>query len=285
MITDKLHTRPKVYEPFISPLVVATFREYAQVLQDHGVVEPQSGQDPSNPIYYTLHLHKFLDLVAGQKSWNSLGIERHGPPNSKSILAQTSDVCRANHAGTWLGLVAFDRSPNPDHVPHSDTEALDLARQIKPLLTGQGFPGFSLDQGYLSPDGKTIAPVAVMYEHQYLAHQIDYKARTGHVDTQRVVLYPDVAFQTQPEFIALKNTGERLGELLNTDPSLRRRATELGFRLVDPTDFTEHGRLAEFLASRGLPAPANNFATANLPDPKYLEKMIKEVGDGCPADR
>ena len=78
---------------------------------------------------------------------------------------------------------------------------------------------------------------------------------------------------------------KRFLELQQTDPELRARATELGFRLIDTKDYSAHGKLTEFLTSHHIPAPDNEFATASLPKPDYLEAMIKEVGDGCPADR
>jgi hypothetical protein len=263
----------KAYGPFVSPLVLATYREYARTLEDHGVVTAQPGQGDT-PYYYTLHLHEFLNLVSAKTSWDTLGIGNYGLTNGRNVLARTSNICKTNAALSYVGIVAYDRSPGRDHIPLNHDEAIALGKDITPLLVGQGLPGENLDKLYLTPEGKSV-PIVVMYEHQYLAYQIA-QAQAGKPDPERVLLYPDVAFQTEPEFIALNDRGIELGDLL-ADPELRRRATELGFRVVDPT---ASGQLAAFLTSRGVPAPpvTGNVTTASLPAVEQLTDLRTEVG-------
>ncbi|MFD0394397.1 hypothetical protein ACFQ3Z_26960 [Streptomyces nogalater] len=51
-------------------------------------------------------------------------------------------------------------------------------------------PSSEKNETYVSAEGKSISPIAVIYEHQFLAHQIAARSATGHVDTGRVLLYP-----------------------------------------------------------------------------------------------
>jgi len=123
----------------------------------------------------------------------------------------------------------------------------------------------------------------VIYEHQYLAHQLRHRERSGELDDDRVLLYPSTAFLTQPKFVALNEDADELGKLLVTDPGLHRRALELGFRVLNPDAMASSEQLSGFLAERRVPEPFPATDTrAVLPDVPLLETMISVVGD-CPS--
>ncbi|MFE4632051.1 hypothetical protein ACFRJ1_01560 [Streptomyces sp. NPDC056773] len=274
----------KVHRPFVSPIVLATYREYAQALTDDGIATPQPAEGTDRPLYYTLDMRKFLDRIDQGKRWNDLGIQRHGISNANRIVAQTPDVCGSNSAGTYLALVSFTwRGDGPD-VPATDQEATSRARSVKPLME-QGLPAADVFKTYISPEGKGIAPVVVAYEHQYLTYQVRYRAEYERLDSERVLLYPSTQFVTQPQFISLNTKGERLGELITTDPELRRRAMELGFRILDPAGEVAGDQLSRFLTERGVPVPAlrTDNTRSTMPRIRYLEQMISIVGDCPPA--
>jgi hypothetical protein len=276
---DQAYASP--HRVFVSPIVLATYREYAETLRAAGVATPQANQDHALPHYYDLDLARFLDLARGGRSWNDLGIATHGFTNGNTVLAQTPDVCAANSAATYLGLVAYVTRGG---IPESEQEAVDLARQIKPLLREQGLPIRNADALYFIPEGRGILPVAVIYEHQYLAHQVRRVEAGIGVDDERVLLYPNVRFQSEPTLIALNEEAQRLAQYLATDPVLRRRALELGYRpLLDPALGESSEELPRFLAERGVPAPSmsTSYTRAVLPDVPTLEAMITTVGD-CP---
>ncbi|MFC9699086.1 hypothetical protein ACFTWD_00075 [Streptomyces sp. NPDC056943] len=284
--TDGLYA--KVHRPFVSPIVLATYREYAETLRDAGIATPlpSEGGDggADRPLYYSLDMRKFLDRIDRGKRWNDLGIRRHGIANANRIVAQSPDVCGSNSAGTYLALVSFTwRGDGPD-VPTTAQEASSRARSVKHLME-QGLPAADVFRTYISPDGKGIAPVVVAYEHQYLTYQVRHRAETGRVDSERVLLYPSTQFVTQPQFIALNDRGDRLGELVTTDPELRRRAMELGFRILDPAGEVAGDQLTRFLTERNVPVPALRGDDTRSPMPRirYLEQMISLVGDCPPA--
>jgi hypothetical protein len=271
----------KVHRPFVSPIVLATYREYAETLRAAGIAtaQPTSGKD--QPLYYVLDMQEFLESIDNKKRWNDIGIR--GITNANRILAQSPDVCVANSAGTYLALVAFTWRGKGDEVPDTDEEADRRAVAIKHLLE-QGLPASDVFRTYLSPEGKGIAPVVVAYEHQYLTYQVQYQAEAKQLDSERVLLYPDSQFVTQPEFIALNKEGDRLGELITHDPELRQRAMELGFRILDPSGEVAGDQLSQFLRQRHIPVPSmeGDNTRSWMPRLRFLERMISIVGD-CPA--
>ncbi|MGP3925349.1 hypothetical protein [Streptomyces sp. 8N616] len=272
----------KVHRPFVSPIVLATYREYAETLRDRGVAAPQGGTGQDRPLYYTLDMKVFLGLIEEGRKWQDLKIEDHGVTNGNKVLAQTPDVCGTNSGVTYLALVAFTRSDGD--VPDTGKEADTLGRDIKPFLTGQGLPPDDLFRTYTSPEGKGIGPVVVAYEHQYLAYQAQFQAHAGKLDADRVLLYPSPQFVTQPQYIALTRAGDRLGELITHDPELRSRAMELGFRILDPTGKVAGDQLTRFLEEREIPVPEMAGDTRSaMPRLALLERMISIVGDCPPA--
>ncbi|MGJ5754090.1 hypothetical protein FB563_2244 [Streptomyces puniciscabiei] len=282
------------YRPFVSPVVLGTYREYAETLHDAGIATPLPGVPAgSKPLYYSLNMQKFLQATADGRRWDSLGTDRsgrrigidsHGIHNGNKVLAQTSDICEANSAGTYLGLVSYIW--NHDNIPQDTAEATRFAERIRLLLNDQGMPSSEKNETYVSAEGKSIAPIAVIYEHQFLAHQIATQAGTGHVDSERVLLYPSARFIAEPQLIALTPAGDRLGDLITRDPALQKRAMELGFRVRDAEGASATSdSLTRFLTDHHIQAPvlSDDDTKAVLPRLDLLEKMIEIVGDCDPV--
>ncbi|GLZ41837.1 hypothetical protein Acsp05_54610 [Actinokineospora sp. NBRC 105648] len=271
--------RQTVHRPFVSPVVLATYREYADTLVANNLAtaQPTAGGEP--PYYYNVSMAPFLERMRAGETWNDLRLGDRGLSNDNVALVNTTDVCVSNGAATYLSLVAYLHRHG---VPKDLADATDLGNEIKPLLRAQGQPIVSPEL-YFVDEGRRNAPIIVIYEHQYLAHQLRHRARQGQLDRDRVLLYPDVALPSEPQFIGLTESGTRLGKLLTTDPDLRRRAMELGFRVFDPTGETASPQLSRFLAESRVPEPARGGIETKvlLPDLPLLEKMIEVVGD-CP---
>ncbi len=277
-------------QPFTSPIVLATYRRYAETLVDNRIARKPTGE---NPLYYTLDTGKFIEAMKGKQTWDALGVGRFGAANGNQVLAQTSNICDSNSGATYLVLLAFLENgrkvpivdPQPAGAPAGPpvlSSAAALAGRIKPLVAAQGFPSADLSESYANL-AEGDKPIVVIYEHQYLAIQLRAKAQGGQPDQDRVLLYPQDNILTKPQFLALKPEAERLGELLTFDPGLQRRAMELGFGVATPAGSTKSTRLYDFLREQGLPTPesADNDSTTLLPDNLVLEEMIKTVGD-CP---
>ncbi|MEU6155280.1 hypothetical protein ABZ816_35380 [Actinosynnema sp. NPDC047251] len=262
------------YRPFFTPIVLATYAEYVAALEQAGVVREQAG---SEGLYYDLSVPALIKVMQEGKFWSDYGMS-----NNNRLIAQIPDPCRTYSGSAYLGMLAF--SLNGNRPPTEEDTAVRIARGIKPLLEVEGQYGDDHAPKFLAPDGRTFATVVVVYEHQFLAHQFAVQDRTGQPDRTRVLLYPEAQHETAPELLAFTPAGSRLGELVSENPALRRRALELGFRVLGPSGETSHyGALSEYLQQRGLPTPTSGVGDTEtwMPNRRLLEKMIVEVG-GCP---
>jgi hypothetical protein len=274
----------KVTQLFTSPVVLASYREYADTLVNYDNVATVQGA-PDTALYYTLDTDKFIKLGEQQKRWNDIGISTHlnkdGKPitNGNQVLAHNSGVCRSNSAGTYLALIAFVKNGN--RPAQTEAEIDHLAAQIRPFITAAGMPEPELFRSYKTSDGPSQGPIVVVYEHQYFAYQLERLRSTGEPDTDRVLLYPKQEFQADPAFISLKEgPADRLAELLKNDSELQRRMMELGYRVLDRTSTTGSDLLFQYLEDQGVPAPAepSDRTRAEFPELDLLERLIKTVG-------
>lgn len=284
LITNRLKAQGRTvttYKPFTSPIVLASYREYAESLREAGVATAETAQtdaDGTDFYYYRLDLPKFLQMIGDRKRWSDIGTI----PSGNRITAWTPDICLSNSGATYMALTAFVQ--NGSEVPQNEREAVELAGKIKPLVGVFGLPSADPFNSYVTPEGKG-SPIVVVYEHQFLSYQVRYRAQTGRLDRDRVLLYPSVNFRTEPQFIPLTALGERVGQLLTNDARLRRRAVELGFRIVNPDAAPANDEFSEFLHGQGVPLPTNTSGDgtmAQLPRLDLLEKMITITGD-CPS--
>ncbi|CAL9589049.1 hypothetical protein SUDANB105_05186 [Streptomyces sp. enrichment culture] len=293
--------------PFVSPLVLGTFRDYAETLVEAGVATAQRPADGGETLYYDLDMARFTSLLDGvddpddpkdgtgrtADTWNGIGyddIARDGRSNSGRVLVRTSNVCESNSAGTYLSILAFVANGNrtPGTRSGDDTRlaanAVErLAAEIKPLIDLQGMWADEQADSYFSDLGESIAPISLIYEHQYLAHQIAHHDRNGRQDTSRVLLYPTPYALTEPQLISLTGKGDRLVRIIQEDEELRRRALELGFRVrFSGADGTSE-QLNSHLAEHGIQVPKENADQTKVyePDLEVLEEIIDYVGD-CP---
>lgn len=265
-------------EIFSSPMVLASYRPYAEALVSAKVADAQD-PDSANPLYYTLDTAEFIELGEAGTTWNGIGIS--GITNGNQVLAHTSGVCRSNSGAAYLGLVAFVK--NNGSPPQTEVEIDRLVQQIQPIMSATGMPESDMFETYVTPEGISQGPVVVVYEHQFLEYQIKHRERTGKSDTDRVLLYPEEEFQTDPEFIVLKpGPADQLATLLATDLELRTRMMQLGYRVYDATDTVNSNELFRYLDKQGLPAPTRDDATSALmPTLDVLETLIRKVGR-CP---
>ncbi len=258
------------YKPFFTPLVLATFRDYAEALQKAGVAKPQPSL--GKPLYYSVEMDKLMALVAGKGRWRD-----YGPGLSANrLLVQSPDPCRSYSGAAYVGLVAFARYAQP---AATEAEAVEQARGIKPMLDAEGQHSDDMAPKYFVPEGRSFATVAVIYEHQYLAHQnrrLDYGLG---LDEDRVLMYPSAQHQTAPDLISFSPEGDAIGALLMSDPALRRRAVELGFHVYSAD--TAQFDFAGYLKQRGIPEPATATGDTEtwLPRDAEFRRMVDEIGD------
>ncbi|ARX83133.1 hypothetical protein SMD44_02547 [Streptomyces alboflavus] len=137
---------------------------------------------------------------------------------------------------------------------------------------------------YFSDEGESIAPVSLVYEHQFLKHQVDHQKKRGQQDDRRVLLYPSPHALTEPEMISLGEEGDRLTDLMESDAALRRRAIELGFRVRFSGEDGTSEQLNAYLREHEVqvPTPNPDQTKVDAPDLDALERIINHVGSCRP---
>lgn len=277
VITARGEPPPDSRKVFTSPLVFASYRPYAELLEANGIAEQLTG---TKSHYYNVDLAKFLKLGVRRTTWAQLSEHpavRAGttaPVSSRKIvLVQTTDMCASSGGGTFAGLVAWQL--NGSAVVQTVAEADRVAAASASLLREQGQPLTSPFELYTSPQGPDIAPITYLYEHQYLQYQADL----GTPDDDLVLLYPDVIASSEPDFIARTEQGRALGEMLTDEGTgLLRRATELGYRVFGDTG----DRLNRWLLDRtdGALSYHQSLGTvASMPAADLMDRIIRYVGD------
>ncbi|MFF3331146.1 hypothetical protein ACFYWX_16520 [Streptomyces sp. NPDC002888] len=307
LILDRQDHSVRSARPFVTPLVLSTFRDYAETLVKAGVATRQQAPDGGKTLYYDLRMGEFTRLLDGvddpkdprdgsdsdADTWNGIGFDKlEGPARSNSgrVLVRTSNVCESNSAGTYLSILAFvankNRTPgaqDPNDPKLAANAVQNVAARIKPLINLQGMWADEQAESYFSDLGESIAPISVIYEHQYLAHQIAYHDKHGRQDTDRVLLYPTPYALTEPQLISLTDGGDHLVRVIEEDAELRERAIELGFRVRFSGEDGTSEQLNAYLREHGIQAPAPNPDQTKVyePDLSVLEEIITSVGN-CP---
>jgi hypothetical protein len=266
---------PDSRKVFTSPLVLASYLPYAELLEANGIAEQLTGTESR---YYTVDLARFLELGVRRTTWADLSEHPAvgagaAVPSRKIVLAQTTDMCTSSGGGTFAGLVAWQLNGNAVVTDAADADR--VAAASAPLLREQGQPLTSPFEQYTSPQGPDIAPITYLYEHQYL----EYQANLGTPDDNLVLLYTDVIASSEPDFIARTEQGRALGELLTDESTgLLRRATELGYRVFGDTG----DRLNRWLLDRsgGTLSYYRGLGTvASMPTADLMDRIITRVGD------
>ncbi|MFE9254291.1 hypothetical protein [Streptomyces sp. NPDC006879] len=312
LIFQRQNRSVRSVRPFVSPLVLGTFRDYAETLVKAGVATAQQAQGGAPTLYYDLDMPAFMTLLdgvhdgsthadqdrdgvpEGADTWNGIGYDNSGEhSNSGRVLVRTSNVCESNAAGTYLSLLAFvangNSTPGTQSTdgPKPGRDAVTaLAEKIKPLINLQGMWADEQADSYFSDLGESIAPVSLIYEHQFLAHQVAHHKQHDEQDAGRVLLYPSPYALTEPQLISLTDKGDRLVKLIEQDQELHDRAMELGFRVRFSGKASASERLNSYLRDNGIqiPIPNSDQTKSYEPDLSVLEQIINDVGNCPPPD-
>ncbi|QFZ20698.1 hypothetical protein [Saccharothrix syringae] len=245
-----------VHTPFQSPMAVATFEPIVQLLEADGAVREGAGG------YQVLDIAKYLEL--SDKRWDQLP-GNTAYPARKNVLITTTDPRESNSAAMYLAIVSFVANDNAV-VSSAEQEAKVLPR-ISKLFLDQGYTQNSTEgpfEDYLSAGmGKT--PMALVYESQYVDRLI---RADGSIRPDMRMLYTAPTVYSKHTLIPLSPNGDRVGQLLATDPDLGRLAATFGFRTTDPKLFAEVARDK---------APADLIDAVEPPSFETLERLLDEV--------
>ncbi|MGH3587919.1 MAG: hypothetical protein ACRDQ0_16540 [Pseudonocardia sp.] len=260
---DKLlATRPaaRTYAPFFSPMAVATFAPIVDLLTRAGVVAPDGS---------TLDVRRYLELAAAGTRWDQLPGNTAFPAR-KDVLLSTTEPCQSNSAAMYLGIASH--VSNADTVVAGPDALAAVLPAVRPLFRDQGYLPRTTEvlfEDYQSA-GMGRVPMALVYEAQYLAAAL---SANPVLPADARLLYPAPTIFSRHTLVPLTPAGDRVGELLTSDPQLNALAAQHGFRPPDPR------LLADALRDRGVPEPPVLVDVVEPPSFDALEGML--TGLGC----
>src|SRR5262249_45054261 len=155
-----------------------------------------------------------LTLVQDGTRWTDLpGNTTY--PAGKKILVTSTDIRTSNSAAMYLSIASY--VANQDGVVENAAQAHTVLDQVAPIFLEQGFTASSSEepfQDYLAIGiGKT--PMVMIYEAQFLARVL---AADPAITPDMVMMYPDPDVLSKHTFVPLTANGDRVGQLLLTDP-------------------------------------------------------------------
>jgi hypothetical protein len=250
------------YTPFQSPMAVATFEPIVQLLTANGLVS----KGPNGEL--VLDAGKYLQVAAAGTRWDQL------PNNTtftarKNVLITTTDPRDSNSASMYLAIMSF--VANGDAVVNTEEAENRLAPQLAKLFLEQGYTQNSTEgpfEDYLS-GGMGRVPLALIYESQYVDRQL---RNDGSIRPDMRLLYTAPTVYSKHTLVPLSPNGDRVGQLLTTDPELGRLAATFGFRTNDPRNFTQ------VVAEHKIAVPTDLVDIVEPPSYETVERMLDAIG-------
>ncbi len=261
-LADKYHLRSPLPRPFYSPLVVVAHRSAAQVLAANGLATLAKNTG-------TLKMAAYLDAARHDRTWQQLkGASAHGELTGTLFIAST-DPETSNSGALYLAAASY--VANGGNVVADDAAIGRTAPLMHRLVSVQGAQQSSTDAEFRDFVSGVGNPLVLVYESQVAALLTE-----GEDAGDLTVLYPDTTANSDHTVVPLTPEGRALGELLSTDPALRRLAVRHGFR--------PQGATAEFTAATAAHATYLNqkltgVRQAPVPASKVLHEMARRAGN------
>jgi hypothetical protein len=249
-----------LYQPFYTPMVVATFKPIADLLVAGGVATAQGSN-------YNIDVAAYEALVAQDKRWAQLP-NNTAYPVSKSILITSTDVRTSNSAAMYLAIASY--VANHNNIVQDHTQADAVTPVVEPLFLRQGFTQSSSEgpfNDYLSI-GIGKEPMVMIYESQFVARAA---ARDGSITKDKVLMYPSPGLLSKHTLVPLNSKGDQVGRLLQSDGTLKTLEIRYGFRTADAAAFKQ------FANAHGVSLPDTLNNVVDPPTYEILEYMISNI--------
>lgn len=250
----------KSFSPFFSPMAVASWRPIADLLVANGMAKKHEG-------YYTLDMNAYIKAFSQDLRWRDLK-NNTAFPVSKYFLIGTTDIRKSNSAAMYLALTSYVLNDN--QVVQDAEQMQRVLPQLTELFKRLGYVESSSAapfENYLVMGmGKT--PMVMIYEQQFI-----YQAALGDgsVTPQMVLMYPVPSLFTKHTLIGLSEGGNRLGEVLESDPKLLELAVEHGLRNSNTAYFRQ------FVKSHNVGVAPMLVNVVDPPSYEILENMIQAI--------
>ncbi|MFF0455626.1 three-helix bundle dimerization domain-containing protein [Nocardia africana] len=245
------------YTPFSSPMVVASFRPIVDLLARAGIARP--GTVPA------FDMRRYLDLTQQGTQWDQLE-GNIAYPVRKNVLISTTDPRTSNSAAMYLAVAAY--VANDDAIVQGPAAENFVLSKVSRLFTKQGYT----ENSSAGPFGEYLTagmgptPMVWAYESQFVEAVV-----AGKLPADAVMLYPSPTVLSRHTLVPLTATGDRVGQLLSTDPELQRLAAEHGFRTADPS------RFSAVTAEHHIPVAPDVVDVVDTPTYDTLEHLLDGV--------
>ncbi|WP_197039764.1 three-helix bundle dimerization domain-containing protein [Nocardia sp. NRRL WC-3656] len=245
------------YTPFSSPMVVASFRPIVDLLARAGIARP--GTVPA------FDMRRYLDLTQQGTQWDQLEANTSYPVR-KNVLISTTDPRTSNSAAMYLAVAAY--VANDDAIVQGPAAENFVLSKVSRLFTKQGYT----ENSSAGPFGEYLTagmgptPMVWGYESQFVEAAV-----AGKLPADAVMLYPSPTVLSRHTLVPLTATGDRVGQLLSTDPELQRLAAEHGFRTADPSQFSA------VTAEHHIPVAPDVVDVVDTPTYDTLEHLLDGV--------
>jgi hypothetical protein len=250
-----------VFNPFYTPMVVASWRPIADILVANGIAERQGD------LYYLVDLPALMALIDKGARWRDLkGSAAFA--TGKAVLVNSTDVRTSNSAAMYLSLASY--LANNQQVVQSAEDVDRVLPQVAPLFLRQGFQEQSSAgpfEDYLAL-GMGKAPLLMAYESQMLEFWLKHPDK---IKGEMVILYPRPTVFSKHVLVPYTPAGVRLGQALESDPKLRALAHEYGFRTGG------EAKGPELWKQRGIAVPELLVDVIDPPSHEWLERMIVAI--------
>ena len=258
---------PETFTPFYTPIVIASWRPIAQILETNHIVTERDHN------YYITDMPALLKLMQQHTRWKDLpGSDAFS--TNKAVLVNSTDVRTSNSAAMYLSLASY--IANGQSVVQSQAEADAILPEMSELFLRQGFQEGSSAapfEDYLALGmGKT--PMLIAYESQLVAFWLAHPERLRGGDM--VMMYPVPTVFSKHVLVPYNDKGRRLGEALERDPELQELAHQYGFRTGGNT------KGPEVWEQHGIHTPPTVVDVIDPPTYEWLETMITRIEQKFP---
>ncbi|MEZ4641421.1 MAG: hypothetical protein R3E31_01550 [Chloroflexota bacterium] len=248
------------YNPFFTPMAIASWKPIADLFVQQGIARDEGG-------YYLLDMEKLLPLLQNEVRWNELQGNTTFPVN-QSILIRSTDVRKSNSAAMYLGLMSY--VANDNNIIQTMNDAQPYMSFLSDLFLRQGLLASSSQEPFEDylVQGMGHSPIVMIYEAQFIAQAA---LDNGTILPEMVLMYPLPTIFTKHILIPFSEGGEKLGQVLETDPELQKLAIEYGLRNSNLAEFRQ------FTADHNIALPDTIVNVIEPPSYEVLEGIIQAI--------
>jgi len=251
----------QVFNPFYTPMVLASWRPIADILVANGLAE-RAGE-----VYYLKDMPGLLALAEKGTRWRELKASS-AFATGKSVLVGSTDVRTSNSAAMYLALASY--LANHQQIVQSQEDVDRVLPVVTPLFLRQGLQEQSSAgpfEDYLAL-GMGKAPLLIAYESQLIEFWLKHPDK---IKGDMVIIYPRPTVFSKHVLVPYTPAGVRLGEALENDPALRALAHEYGYRTGG------EAKGPELWKQRGIAVPEVLVDVIDPPSEEWLERMIAAI--------